>query len=172
MLVVFAAGAGWLAAQNATISGIVLDENDAPMVGATVVLEGTTSGGMTDEAGKYSIGGVKPGEYTLTASYVSYDKFQQVVAVTAGEKAMVDIKMKLKVLDDVIIVGYGTERKRDMTGSVSKITSRELNDVPGASFDATLARQGCRGAGDPRQRYRWCGCQDHRQGFGFGLGRR
>jgi TonB-dependent starch-binding outer membrane protein SusC len=138
VLLSFVAGAGWLAAQNATISGTVLDEDNEPMSGATILLDGTTLGAMSDDAGNYSIAGVKPGEYTLTVSAVSYDKFQQVINVTAGEKNMVDVAMKLKVLDDVIIVGYGTERKRDMTGSVSKISARELNDVPGASFDATL----------------------------------
>lgn len=128
----------WLAAQNATISGVVLDENKAPLTGATVVLEGTNYGAMTDGDGNYTIDGVKPGDYTLSVNYVSYEKFQRVLAVTAGEKMVVDIGMQLKVLDDVIIVGYGTERKRDMTGSVSKISSKELNDIPGASFDATL----------------------------------
>lgn len=128
----------WVAAQNASISGVVFDENKAPLTGATVVLEGTQYGAMTDGDGAYTIDGVKPGDYTLSVNYVSYDKFQQVIKVTSGEKMVVDVNMKLKVLDDVIIVGYGTERKRDMTGSVSKITARELNDIPGSSFDATL----------------------------------
>lgn len=131
-------GASWLAAQNARLTGVVLDENSAPLAGATVQLEGTQHGSMTDGDGNYALEGVKPGDYTLVVNYVSYAQHQQVVTLAAGEILVVNIPMKLKVLDDVIIVGYGTERKRDMTGSVSKITSRELNDIPGTSFDATL----------------------------------
>lgn len=89
-------GTTWLAAQNATISGVVLDQNKAPLTGATVVLEGTNYGAMTDGDGNDTIDGVKPGDYTLLVNYVSYDKFQQVLAVTAGEKMVVDIGMKLK----------------------------------------------------------------------------
>jgi TonB-dependent starch-binding outer membrane protein SusC len=130
--------AGMLSAQNATVSGTVFDENNEPFVGATVVLEGTNYGAMSDAEGNYAIEGVKPGDYTLVVNYLSYDKFQQVIKVAGSEQMIVNINMKLKVMDDVIIVGYGTERKRDMTGSISKISNRELNDVPGASFDATL----------------------------------
>ena len=125
-------------AQKASISGTVLDENSNPLEGATVMIEGTSIGALTDDKGNFALQGLKAGQYTLNGSYVSYEKFQRVINLSAGEKFNLDINLKLKVLDDVVIVGYGTERKRDMTGSISKIGSEQLNDVPGGSFDASL----------------------------------
>ena len=129
---------GAIQAQNASVSGLVLDENNNPLSGATITIEGTNLGALSDDEGNFKIDGIKPGEYTLNGSYVSYERFQRVITLSAGEKLNLTIDMLPMTLDDVVIVGYGSERKRDMTGSISKIGSEQLNDVPGGSFDATL----------------------------------
>ena len=124
-------------AQNASISGVVVGEGEL-LEGATVMIEGTQKGALSNEEGKYVVSGLGAGEYTVVVSYSGYQKFQRMVKLEAGQQLVLDAEMESIRLDDVIIVGYGTERKREMTGSIAKISDRDLNDVPGASFDATL----------------------------------
>lgn len=125
-------------AQNASVSGTVRDQDGAGLPGATVLIEGKQKGAFSDEEGQYTITGLPAGEHTLVISYSGMEKFQRRIVLAEGQALTVDADMESVQIDDVIIVGYGTERKREMTGSISKITDRDLNDVPGASFETTL----------------------------------
>ena len=127
-------------AQNATLTGKVLDENGEGLVGATVLVDGTGKGIYSDADGNYEISGLPAGEQVVIVRYIGYDELREVVALTDGETTRFKASLSLegKVMDDVIIVGYGVERKRDMTGSVSKIGAKEINEIPASSIDAAL----------------------------------
>lgn len=130
----------WAFAQDAGVSGKVLDENGDPLLGATVMVDGTGKGMYSDAEGKYAISGLPAGDQVLIISYIGYEEFREVLELESGKTVSRDVKMKLEgnLQDEVIIVGYGVERKREMTGSVSKINSKELNEIPATSLDAAM----------------------------------
>ena len=125
-------------AQTRTITGKVTGKNDGqPLIGVTVVSTGTQNGTTTDLDGKYSID-LSPDEKSLTFSYVGF----QSVTVDVSNTTSADVAMisESKMLNDVVIVGYGTQKKSDLTGSVSTVKSSDITKVP--SFDPAQALQG------------------------------
>ena len=122
--------------QQVKISGTV---NDAmgPIIGASIVEKGNSRNGtITDMNGKFSLS-VKPGA-VLVISYIGY-KTQEVTAV-AGKPVNVLLKDNSEMLDEVVIVGFGTQKKVNLTGSVGVASAKELEARPVAS--ATQALQG------------------------------
>jgi TonB-linked SusC/RagA family outer membrane protein len=115
-------------AQKGSIKGKVFDETNQPLPGASVSIDGTTIGATTDANGAYTITGVNPGKYTLTAKFVGYTPTKQGIAV--GNSAItVDftIKPENTNLNEVVVIGYGTTRKKDLTGSVATVTAKDFN---------------------------------------------
>ncbi|SFC12282.1 TonB-linked outer membrane protein, SusC/RagA family [Flexibacter flexilis DSM 6793] len=122
-------------AQEKTITGTVTAFEDGnPIPGVNVVVKGTTTGTATDLNGKYSIS-VAEG-VTLVFSSVGYTNEEVVVA---GQTS-IDVKMVLNVssLSEVVVVGYGTQERRDVTGAISSVKSTALKNNPVNSFDAAL----------------------------------
>lgn len=110
--------------QNNKISGTVTDSNGEPLVGVNVLIKGTTVGTITDISGAYSLEATS--NVTLIFKYIGYtDK-----SVDAKQGAIVNVVMKedMQSLDEVVVVGYGTVRKRDLTGSVSSVGSAQLKE--------------------------------------------
>lgn len=109
-------------AQNSWVSGTVTDEKGEALIGVTVRIEGTSTGTATDIDGKYRLDGAFG--KTLSFSYVGY-KSQSVKATSN----VIDIVMKddNKVLDEVVVVGYGTMKRKDLTGSITTVNSKDLN---------------------------------------------
>ena len=101
--------------QNAC-KGVVLDTNGEPIIGAsiTVTVNGQKKGGITDLNGNFDIAGVKPGS-TLTVSYIGYTT-QRVV--WNGKNLTVNLHEDAGTLDDVVVVGYGSQKKVNLTGAV------------------------------------------------------
>lgn len=130
-----------LAAQ--TVSGVVSDENGIPLPGLSVVIEGTMTGTSTDIDGKYSLEDLKPGTYKLVFSYLGYEKNVQEITLAAGESKQLVFKMQpsAEALEEFVVVGYGVQRKRDVTGSISKVDGGELLKLPVPSFEAALQGQ-------------------------------
>ncbi len=127
-----------LYAQNSrTVTGTVTDPEGEALIGVTVVLKGTTIGSITDISGKFSLE-VPEGVETLEFSYVGMAT--QEVAV--GNNSVIDITMEEDVmgLEEVIIIGYGSIKKRDLTGSVGSVASEKL--ASRGSSDAVEALQG------------------------------
>ncbi len=125
-------------AQN-SISGTVLDENGVPVIAASVAVEGTTKGTTTDAMGKYTLSNVPAGELVIVVSYVGYEEQKQ--SVTVGSTPVtLDFRIgeNAELLNEVVVIGYGTQRKRDLVGSVAQIESDELLDVVGGSFENVL----------------------------------
>ena len=109
---------------NVTVSGTVTDESGEPLIGVAVVEQGTVNGVLTDENGKYTISVAKTA--TLLFDYMG---FAQVVQPVAG-KTVIDAKLveDTTFLDEAVVVGYGTMRRSDLTGSVSSVSSKNLEN--------------------------------------------
>lgn len=115
------------------ISGKILDENGFPLSGANIKIEGSSQGVSSGTDGSYVLP-VEPGTYTLSISFISY-KSQKVsgVIVAAGQTVIQNIKMLPEIatlLSEVVIVGYGTQKKENLTGSVDQVTAKTLENRP------------------------------------------
>lgn len=122
-------------AQERTITGKVIDETGAPMPGATVSIKGTTKGTITDLDGKYSIS-VPASGGTLVVSYVGY----QPKDVEIGTENTIDVNLSqdVKSLEQVVVVGYGVQKKSLVTGSISKLESKDITNAPAARLEQAL----------------------------------
>lgn len=119
-LVFFPAGV-W--AQSNTITGVVVDyQTKDPLIGVSVVQKGTTNGTITDIDGKFSLNA--PSGSTLTISYLGYVN-QDVVA--NSNSLNIDLKESSEFLDEVVVVGYGVQKKSVVTAAISRVTAEELN---------------------------------------------
>lgn len=125
-----------LYAQNITVSGTVIDDTGEPLLGATVMQKGTTNGTSTDFDGNFTIS--VPSKATLVFSYIGYDTKE--VPVNGQSKINVTLTTNSTMLDEVVAIGYGTVRKKDLTGAVSSVSGAELAKVPVTS--AAQALQG------------------------------
>ncbi|MES2654968.1 MAG: SusC/RagA family TonB-linked outer membrane protein [Bacteroidota bacterium] len=122
-----------------SIKGKIEDEKKQPVVGATAIIDGTKKGGYTDAEGLFEIKDVLPGTYKLKISSLGFNTIYKDVEVTAtGAFVALSMKEDQKKLDEVVVVGYGVQRKREVTGSIAKISGRELNDMPVPSFESAL----------------------------------
>ncbi len=130
-----------LSAYADKIRGRLVDDKGEPVIGATVTVEKTKFGAATDALGVYEIKDVPPGEYKLKITYIGYETLfltVKTVADNSTETPSSKLKEDAKALDDVVVVGYGTKLKREMTGSTAKINAKELNDMPVPSFESAL----------------------------------
>ncbi len=110
-------------AQQIDITGTVLDDKNEPIIGANVLEKGTTNGTITDFDGKFKLN-VDP-KATLVVSYIGYQG--QEVAVNNRKTIRVILSEDTEVLDDVVVIGYGTMKKSDMTGAISSVDAGELS---------------------------------------------
>jgi TonB-linked SusC/RagA family outer membrane protein len=126
-------------AQTGSIKGKVVDETNTSLPGASVSIDGTTIGSTTDVNGNYTITSLKPGSYTLTAKFVGYVSLKKTVTV---DNSVVTVGFSLQPqntnLNEVVVVGYGTQRKKDLTGSVVAITSKDFNQGPITTPEALI----------------------------------
>ena len=124
-------------AQKTTITGTVTDEGGTPLPGTTVLVKGTAVGATTDTDGKYSLE-VSNRTVTLVFSFIGYI----VQEVPAQNRSVIDVVLKaeIKGLDEVVVVGYGTQRKSDITGTVTSLPKGRLENVP--NIDVAPAIQG------------------------------
>ena len=117
-----------LYAQTANVSGKVYDENKNPLGYVTVQLEGTTKGAMADGNGNYLLSGISPGEYKLAVSYVGYKKFTATIVVGSTDiTADVNMEKETNALKNIVVIGYGSVQKKDLTGSIVSISSKDFN---------------------------------------------
>ena len=120
------------------IKGTVVSANDPePMIGVAILEEGTSNGRITDLNGNYSIQ-VSNSNATLTASFIGYKT--QTVKVNGRSVINFRLEEDTQVLDEVVVVGYGVQRKSDLTGAVASVNSKDLKGL--ATTDAAAALQG------------------------------
>ncbi|WP_289632055.1 TonB-dependent receptor [uncultured Duncaniella sp.] len=124
--VLFAVFAIMASAQDKSVSGTVIDETGEPVIGATVMVKGTKNGTATDIDGKYAL--TTPPSATLVFSYVGYTTQE----IPVGGRNVIDVTLKesRELLDEVVVVGYGTVRRRDLTGAVSSMKNSDVVVAP------------------------------------------
>jgi TonB-dependent starch-binding outer membrane protein SusC len=123
-----------------TLSGKVTEPNGEDAVGVSISLVGTKIGTVTDLDGNFRLTNVPAGAQTIKASYTGFENMEQAVNIRNGETTTINLTLKenANVLDEVVILGYDVQRKRDLVGSVSKVSSEKLNEIPGGSFENAL----------------------------------
>ena len=113
-------------AQN-KITGTVVDAQGEPVIGASVVIKGTSNGTVTDFDGKYVINNA-PAKGDLVFSYVGYRT--QTISLAGKAQINVTLEEDKQLLDEVVVVGYGVQRKSDVTGALTRVGGEELNNRP------------------------------------------
>ncbi|MBG47704.1 MAG: SusC/RagA family TonB-linked outer membrane protein [Pseudozobellia sp.] len=126
---------GHFAFSQTTVSGVVSDESGVPLPGASIVVAGTTNGTQTDFDGNYTISDVPPNG-NLTVSYIGY--LTQQVPVNSRTTINVTLAEDLQTLDEVVVVGYGTQSRAEVTGAITTVGSEELTALPVATADQAL----------------------------------
>lgn len=111
----------------AQVSGTVQDTNKEPVIGASVVVKGTAIGSVTDLDGKFTIPKAN-GKSVLQVSYVGY--VSQTVAVNGRKNVVVTLEEDKQLLDEIVVVGYGSMKKSDLTGAMSSVTSKTIEERP------------------------------------------
>lgn len=129
--------------QTASLEGTVIDKDGLGVIGATVLIEGTTVGSATDFDGNYKIEGIKPGVVTVVYSFIGLKTQKHQFEFEAGETLTFDVTLveDQLLLDQVVVVGYGTTQKRDVAGSISSIKTKDIERSPQTSIDQTLQGQ-------------------------------
>ncbi len=122
----------WAFAQNITVKGTVKDGAGETIIGASVVEKGTTNGTITDFDGNFTLN--VPSNSTLQISFVGYKT--QEIAVSGKTTINVTLSEDTQMLDDVVVVGYGTQKKEDLTSAISTLSPKEVLKSPGGITDA------------------------------------
>ncbi|MFO7369164.1 MAG: TonB-dependent receptor [Bacteroidales bacterium] len=121
-----------------TVEGTVTDAGSGEtLIGVTIQVQGTTSGTITDINGKYRLESAQLSESSvLVYSYIGYAKIEQVL----GNLTVIDVKLvpEQTLLDEVVVIGYGTAKRRDVLGAVTKVGNKELNKLPVSGIDQAL----------------------------------
>lgn len=123
-------------AQSIEVSGVVIDaEDQSPMIGVAVSIKGTTSGVITDVNGRYKLSSV-PSNATLKFQSLGYEEIE----VSVNSRSNIDVKLKVeaKYLDEVIVVGYGAVRKRDLTSAVARVTNEDIEKTSVSTIEQAL----------------------------------
>ncbi|MBI9066795.1 MAG: SusC/RagA family TonB-linked outer membrane protein [Salinivirgaceae bacterium] len=143
-------------AQSGTAVGTIVDGDGLPLIGANVVVKGTTIGTITDIDGNYKLTGIPVGNQVLLSSFIGFTNIEKPITMEAGKEVKVDFILieDISQLDELIVIGYGTQKKEDKTGAVAHITADELNG--GSLSDPLQALAGkaagvvvTKGGGDP-----------------------
>ena len=137
--------------QTKTVKGTIIDESGEPLIGVSIVVKGTSTGTITDFNGNFSID-LPAGRKELVISYIGYK--EQTVTVTGNGPVNVKMVSDTQALDEVVVVGYGTMKKRDVTGAITSISSEAIEQKMATNvFEAlqgtTAGVQVVSGSGQP-----------------------
>lgn len=121
-------------AQEASINGKVIDEKGLPIPGATIVLSGTTTSVATDFDGRFQIKAPKDG--ILTISFIGYKTVQE--SISGRTQLQVKMYSSTQDLNEVVVVGYGTQKKSVVTGAISSVRAKDIEKVPNGRIESVL----------------------------------
>ncbi len=138
LVLFFALCSGMAYGQQVKVSGTVTDNGDMPLIGVTIVEVGTTNGVVTNSDGEYSLN-VKDASSVLRFSYIGF-KNQD---VTVGNQSVINVVLveDLAQLDEVVVTGYGVQKKSDLTGAVSSVSGENISKIPIATIDQAMQGQ-------------------------------
>jgi TonB-dependent SusC/RagA subfamily outer membrane receptor len=135
LMLIFLGFLGFANAQDVTIRGTVTSKDgNEPLTGVSILLVGSTRGAVTDIDGKYTI--TAPTNGTLKFSYTGYN--EQTIAINGQTTLDLIMEVNTSILSEVVVVGYGTQEAKDVTGAVTKIKSEVLKEVPAPNLIAQL----------------------------------
>lgn len=134
----FLVAATALFAQEKSVSGTVIDNTGEPVIGASIVIDGTTRGAVTDMDGHFTLSGV-PEKATLKVSYIGY--VPQTISVAGKTVFNITLKEDSQTLDEVVVIGYGSVKKSNLTSAVSKMDSKGIENRPLARAETALQGQ-------------------------------
>lgn len=117
--------------QSRRITGVVKDASGEPIIGANILVKGTTTGVITDIDGKFSLNDIPLGSI-LEISYIGYDN--QEIKVKDAAPLAIFLKENSTLLEELVVIGYGTVRKRDLTGAVSQINADQIQKGPATNI--------------------------------------
>jgi TonB-linked SusC/RagA family outer membrane protein len=127
LLLTAAAYGAWAQQAGTEVTGRIVDEKGGGLPGVTVQVKGTTVGTSSESTGRYSLR-VPAGSTTLVFSFVGMAS--QTIAIDGRKQINVTLKEDVRALDDVVVVGYGTQKKSQTTGAISSVTSKEIAELP------------------------------------------
>jgi TonB-dependent starch-binding outer membrane protein SusC len=124
--------------QQVKVTGTVINNRNEPLPGVTVLVKGTTLGTLTDERGNYTLSNLTRGS-VLTFSFIG----MQTQEIPVGSNNMVNVTLleESTKLDEVIVIGYGTQKKRDVSTSIASVSMENLKDKPVATFTQAMSGQ-------------------------------
>lgn len=125
----------WSFGQAITISGTINDESGTPLPGATIQVKGSMEGTITDVNGNYSINVPGPGSI-LVISFVGYNTEE--IEIDNQTEISLNLVPSLASLEEVVVIGYGTQRKEAVTGSVASMQGEEMREMPSANISQAL----------------------------------
>ena len=129
-----------LQVQAQTLSGVIQDSSGSPLPGASVVADGT-NGQFTDADGRYTIA-LSPGEHAIQFSYIGYlSQTKQITIGTQGMALNITLADDAVLIEDVVVVGYGVQRKKEVTGSIVQVDAKQITGIQTPSFEAALQGQ-------------------------------
>ncbi len=120
-----------LFAQTRQVKGKVTDESDAPLAGVSVIVAGSKQGTQTDANGNFKIDAPGTGRVSLVFTFTSYKR--ATIVSDGTSEVQVSMEKEVSALEEVVVVGYGTIKRKDLTGTVSSIGGSELSKIPVAS---------------------------------------
>lgn len=121
--------------QSLSVKGRVVDKQEEPIIGASVLVEGTSNGTVTDLNGDFTLPNV-PSKGKVKISYIGYTT--QVIPINGRKYIAVTLYEDAEMLDEVVVVGYGVQKKVNLTGSVSSVNGEELSRRPVANVTQSL----------------------------------
>jgi TonB-linked SusC/RagA family outer membrane protein len=114
-------------AQTAVITGKVSDETNQPLPGAVVTVKGTRNGAPADVQGNFKLSGVSYGTVTLQITFIGYQSLEKTVTVAGNMTVNFSVVPSLRDLNEVVVIGYGSVQKKDLTGAVTNVTAKDFN---------------------------------------------
>ncbi|MHB1178160.1 MAG: SusC/RagA family TonB-linked outer membrane protein [Daejeonella sp.] len=113
-------------AQTGVVTGTVLDETNQPLPGASVKINETSQGTVTDAAGNFRFTGVRSGQITVSVFFIGYTPAAQTVSLTDRVALSYKLNVDRQSLNEVVVIGYGTAQKKDLTGSVTTVSAKDF----------------------------------------------
>ena len=119
---------------RAQVSGVIVDNTGEPLIGVNVMVKGTSTGTITDFDGNFTIDIAPPA--TIVVSYMGYDT--QELTVNSTSPVNITLKESTELLEEVVVIGYGVQKKSDLTGSIAQVSDKDLQKQPSPSLGAAL----------------------------------